>query len=52
MTKKNYIAAAKLLAVYPNSKEKNLRIELFCELFAADNARFKADTFRAACNKE
>ena len=49
MTKKDYIAIAKILKEY-GDKEHMLLLK-FCELFKKDNPNFDADKFINACCK-
>ena len=54
MTRQNYEAAAELIRVHSTNPERtdaevNLLVNTFIRFFKADNARFDADRFEAAC---
>ena len=53
MTRKDYIATAKILNDFVNDKIKNddELIERFCEMFKADNPNFNREIFEKAVTK-
>ena len=52
MTKKDYQVIARLISTYPGDKiPKDSLIVQLCLIFGADNPRFSAARFEAACGE-
>ena len=49
MTKKLFIAIAKIIAQVEDTKTQHMLFEAFADLFAQNNSRFARSTFKTAC---